>query len=354
MSITQIDDPARTANAGSASFWVASDNSIDFIFQRKDVNPWGFVNSGGNLRVNLPSGNYTDQAGNYVYINDIANVYTGTHRVSSGGVSYVILETTYVSATAGFLNFVGKFPQYYLRTWVYESGTDRLLDFFDSIADPSGKIRVDVGHVIRQELSSDIEFPYEMINKGLEDQTIKFYIKYQEYRDDASGDVGSVISQGDTFYAIKAVKQIGEQYGQNMRDYVIYAEAISNKAKFLGNRALCYWPDFPFSLSFIYSEFVDDKKYNRHVDQLDINKSSLTTDDKYLSDVYKEMVNDLTLRNFGTLNANTRWLYVWIEETDEPTDDNYGGGGGSTSGGGTGTGIAGGDSAYMDDDYAGG
>lgn len=358
MSISIINTPARTATTGDASRWTASDNSIDFEFQRRDVIPTSWTSDYGSLRITFPATAYPVLPGTYVYVNDILNKYTGAHLIMQDGPGYVVLNTTYTGNTTGFVNFIGTYPNYYLKLWVYHPGTLETIRVLNFRSSPEGKIRANIADVVAREMNVNSLYNYTLVNKAEVEMDLDYKIKYREvYQDSPTLIQGALLKEGNEWMASKAVKQLGDEFGQNMRNYMIYPEATAatKKAKFLGSpTGDVYFDGFPFSLSFLYTEKVVNVKYSRHVEQLDINQTLIsgTDSDKFMDTASQGHLNRLSLRQMDALDDDARFLHVWIEETDEGLDDDYTGGGG-TSGGGSESGIGDGDASYWEN-YAGG
>lgn len=368
MAIYKIADPGRTAPTGSECRWIASDNSIDFIFQRKDytiisAQTW---RSGTETRINIAAGDLSPYDNQDIYVEDLPGYYTGTHRITGGGSNWFSIGVAFAGNTIGFVNLLPKYPNYYLDVEVYEYRENKLIANVQGLSNSTGEIRIDVSSAIKSALRLNNEYKYEMVNKREEDWSISFGIRYTEvyYWTGAVYVLGSTtpIEEGKQWYATKAARQIGDEWGQNMRNYEIYEEAVSNEALFLDEGEISTWfLGYPWSLSFIFSERVSGVKYQRVIEELDVNQTLIagTNQTDYMAEVDQGYTNRLSLRKSGFaydgvgLDADTHYLRIWIEETDTVTDDDLGGGG-STGGGGTGSGVGGGDASLLADDAVGG
>lgn len=367
MSVQKLSTPGRTATAGAECKWIASDNTIDFVFQRKDHTITGVVsyNSGNQVRFNISSGqNYSTRQGQDIYISDVLDKYTGTHEIYAGGYNFIIIDEPFTGNTIGYINDTSRWPNYYLDIEVYEYREGATLGFLQFVPSDSGEIRCNLAEIIKDNLILNTRYKYELVNKREEDWSISFGFRYSEvFRFDGTNFIATTaLEEGSQWYAAKAAIQIGEQYGQNLRAYEIYPEAISNEALFLSEGDIpTYWMGYPFSLSFLFGEQATGGKHQRVVEQLDINKTLIaaTNETDYMAQVDRGYVNRLSLRktagNYGLTgwDSEMKYLRIWIEETDEPLDDLLGGGGGS-GGGGTNSGPGGGNASLLPDDGVGG
>lgn len=349
-----ISTPGRTAPTGSESRWSAAGNSVDFVFQRKDRVIQKAVNV-GYTRIFMTTPAPDLAIGDRVYIGDVLNRYTGVHTVIAVGSGTFDIGVLFTSNTVGFVNLISLFPSYVLQVTIESSENDIVLECPSSA---SGLIRCDASGMLRSYLDIEEGYNFDLINRQDIGADLEYSLYYREiFSYDGSTIIGGPPkSEGNQYRVTNSVKQIGDAYGQNMREYMTYPYATGNEMKFMdAANEPTYFPGYPYSLSFIYSELSPAYELNRHIEQLDVNRTLIasTGTDKRLSSASRDHVNHLTLRNMAALDSKARYLRLWLDETDEAEDDGYAGGGGST-GGGVGTGVGGTDASYMDDDYAGG
>lgn len=369
MAIIEKSTPSLQTASGAPSRWVASDNSIDFVYQREDYKVTkALVYLTTQTRFNMTGGgDFSRRVGDQIYIEDVFNRYVGTHTVAGGGMNWFYTNTPFISNTIGFAVDVSRWPNYYLDVEVYNSRTDESLGFVQFVPDQRGEIRVDISTIIANQFRLNTVYKFELVNKREEDWSLAWKIRFSEvfYWDGSIFSASTIKEQGDQFYATKAARQLGDINGQNLRDFEIYPENISTKALFLDEGEIStYFKGYPWSLSFIYGEQTTGIKHEREIEELDVNQTLIAATGQvdYLADVDRGYTNRLSLRktgfNYGFtgMNIATHFLRLWINETDVVTDDDLGGGGGG-SGGGTGSGaggISGADASLLDDDAVGG
>ena len=99
------------------------------------------------------------------------------------------------------------------------------------------------------------DFLYNKINSKQFGEGSKFNIQIRENYNGISGKYSSLSTNSALFYSNSA-KQIQEQYGYNMAEYVpTYDATRTVKAKFQSVfKRPTYFVGYPFSLNFLYSD----------------------------------------------------------------------------------------------------
>ena len=371
MAAQELSNPGRSSSAGSECRWIASDNVISFVFQRKDyiITQIKAGSTSTRTRINVPAGyDMSLSRGKNVYVFDVLNKYTGVYEIVTGGYNYFEIEVTFSTNSVGFVNDLGRWPNYYMDLEVYEYREGETLGYLNFTPDQTGLIECDLSELLRSEIRLNTRYKYEMVNKREEEWSLSFGFRYSEvyFWTGNSYQATTAVEQGDQWYVAKAARQIGDEFGQNLRLFEIYPEATiitdENEALFLDEGEIStYFMGYPWSLSFLFGEQVNGVKYRRVLEELDVNQALIagTQDTDFLAEVDQGYVNRLSLRktafnyNLTGFDADTHFLRIWIEETDTVTDDDLGGGG-SSGGGGTSSGIGGGDASLLDDDAVGG
>tara|TARA_R110000803_G_scaffold52326_1_gene107702 strand:- start:10227 stop:11345 length:1119 start_codon:yes stop_codon:yes gene_type:complete len=372
MAAEELSNPGRTSTAGSECRWIAADNTVNFVFQRKDYTITSIVagSFGNRTRINVNSAynHGTNDIGKNIYIFDVLNRYTGVKQIVGAGTNYFEIKMTFVSNSIGFVNDLARWPNYYLDLKVYDYRSGETIGFLNFTASTSGVINIDLSALLRAQIILNTRYKYEMVNKREEDWALSFGFKYSEVYlwTGSTYQATTLKDQGDQWYVAKAARQIGDEFGQNLRLFEIYPEANiitdENEALFLDEGVIStYFKGYPWSLSFLFGEQVTGVKYRRVIEQLDVNQTVIagTNETEFLAEVDQGYVNRLSLRksafnyDLTGFHADAHFLHIWIEETDTVTDDDLGGGG-STGGGGTNSGIGGGDASLLDDGAVGG
>jgi hypothetical protein len=209
-------------------------------------------------------------------------------------------------------------PSTVLVVSVYEYGTNTLLGK-DNYKVRNGLLSVDISGILRSYLYSSYSPSFEdginCIDFG---NSINAYIKYQLVS--ATTSEVEVSDESNYIYVCNAAKQIGEAYGQNMAEYVPYGIEGIMKAKFLTKfEEPVFFIDYPFTISFIYSENIIGHELKLIEDKLDINGTELDDDETELDITQGHYVNHLKLSPYSIENK-----YVDISlSTGQPVDDLY-------------------------------
>lgn len=200
---------------------------------------------------------------------------------------------------------------YYLRVRVFEYGSNTLLADLSVRPIRVGDMRVDVSRYVRSYLESSYTPNFTgRINDAELKSVLRFYITYQENFID--GTTGSLISDGANYInAALSAKQIGQQYGQNMRDYTpLLRDGLV--AKFLTEfETPVKWNGWPFTLSFIYSEDIIGQEVKRIETNLNINKAFISDGETQLDRSKANKINwvkisDNISENIKYINAKLR------------------------------------------------
>lgn len=345
MSLTQTSSPDVLAPVGARSYWVASGNPIIFKYQRKDLLITTAVNGNGKLRVNMASVPSDAETGQQVYIKN--NGYEGVYTILLIGVGFIVISADYIgSSSGGFLNLAEARNGYYMDVNLYKltlpGETIGNFRFFD---DATGLVTLNFQDAIDSEMSVDEPYDYSLINDRDYGRSFAFDF---EYRERWRGSIpGFYSARSDPYFALKATKQVGDLYGQNMRAYMtdvatdpVFEDYI---AKFLTPfDEPVYFEGFPFTLSFIYNETLAPYILIRKEQEKDLNGvnsgAETTATLRYEPRTYVNRLNNR--KGYG---ANIHSFEMWLEQ-GEAID--FGG-----SGYGTGTGGDGSSTDYFAEDY---
>jgi hypothetical protein len=143
----------------------------------------------------------------------------------------------------------------------------------------------------------------------------RYNISYSENWFGYEGDF-SAMSTTDLSYFTNSAKQIQDLYGSNMGEYVPFLETTGPdpKAKFLSDFEVpTYFPGFPFSLSFIYSEDLTGIETTKREEKFDINKNSTGVTVLELDNSQLPFVNRLMIDQ-GYTNETYIEVYLQTEE----------------------------------------
>ena len=244
MSLTIVEYPN---NAATWSYWSAVHNGVIFKFRRQDVALTGIAleDIGGGVYkavVRYTTPQIPIAAGDYVFIESGDNIGIYEVYITEPGPlsNYVVLTTDDITTSVGgFMNSDTLRENYYIETEVYryeDSIADYLqigetikittswdgyarLDLSEWLIGETKKIvigRVEIKAALS--LDQDDDFDYTAINVKDNNRYLKYNFKYRECYIGVDNDFSSF--QTNDWFAVKAVKQLGDLYGGNMGEYI--------------------------------------------------------------------------------------------------------------------------------------
>jgi len=316
--------PSKVVNEQSSevSKWNAVHHAIQYEMQRKDVNVLSSARYSATLLQIQFDAAFEGSVGDSIYF--VSGIFSGTAVVSSVVLNTPTLSTIrvlYSTASlyvqlGGFMNFVTNRANYYVETKIY--GVNETPAYFEigtSINRPNetGLLKVDAAAFLKTIVSYQDTFKYNQLNKSDASQGGQFNIQYRESWTGTTG-AWSGISSVNLYYYVNAAKQIQQIYGSNMGEYVPFDTAFTTepKAKFLSDfNKPTYFPGYPFSLSFIYSDAVAGSQLVKFEVQKDINGGTVSTASINLDPSYLQQVNRLMLAE--DYDCATKEVDVWLQ-----------------------------------------
>lgn len=313
----QISIKAKTSK------WSAVHHPITFEFQRQDLQVkkaitglhLGYYNVtkiyvNGNIPTTLKVGQYiTYVVNNKSYktkvVSITSNVYISVDRISS------------TQLNGGYLIFNEAYNSYYteVQIWgVNSSNTFELIGTTKCASNDSGQIKVNVQEWLQTESVFQNKFTYNKINQSQLGEGGQFNITWREIFNGVTTNANySLLNPIYIFYWVNASKQIKDIYSQNMADYNLTNDTSrTNKAKFLSVfDKPTYFAGYPFSLSFIYSETLENKALRRREHTKNINGTQIANTTDLLDMGGRGFVNRLMLKQSYTSNIKT--IDVWLE-----------------------------------------
>lgn len=200
---------------------------------------------------------------------------------------------------------------------IYESGSNTLLGMRSFRPLSTGINKLDISRFIKPYLESSFDCDFSQINQAEQDTILRFYITYQEAFSD--GTFGSLITDASNYIsAILSTKQIGEQYGQNMADYVPFGIEQAGYAKFLTEfEQPVLFKGWPFSLSFVYSSEIGGHEIKRIQEKRDVNGDLISDDETQLIRTEINNINHLLV-----VPSDSRYVDVYLE-SGEAVPESY-------------------------------
>jgi hypothetical protein len=203
-------------------------------------------------------------------------------------------------------------PTTYLVVYVYEVGTNTLLGK-SNYSPRNGTVKVDIAHFVRSYIYNEYEPDFsEGINCRDAGSTINVYIKYQLNTASTTGTITS--DQSNNLYITESAKQIGQEYGANMAEFVPQGLNLLD-AQFLTKfEQPVYFVDYPFTISFIYSEMVIGHELFLEEERLDINEQSINDLETELDITQGHSINLLKLQD--SYNASVNYVDIALVTGD--------------------------------------
>ncbi len=322
MSVSIIKFPERFVNDDNAllSKWSAVHHKMIFEMHRQDF----FVNStkvGTELRIEITGvfpASAEFEVGEDIYI-ETPNGSGVFEVIQIIDPTIIIIEIGAITTLtgAGYINNLLR-ENYFIRTNIW--GVDSANQYFfigQSVNKPdtTGRAKVDVSSFLKEAVDYIDEFQYIVLNQ--KDTTLggSYNITFSENWTGFEGEFSGLSNQFLRFY-VNSAKQLQDVLGENMGEYVpFFIDSVTAVplAKFLSDfDRPTYFPGFPFSLSFIYSEYLAGIETFKHEEEFDINDAAIgPVDTKELSNAEVQEVNRLLI-NTG-YGSNVDDIDVWLE-----------------------------------------
>lgn len=329
MSVNIIEYPQRNVNDNTQfiSRWSAVHHEMTFKMQRKDFSITFLVDPSDNSRMKclakLPQGSMVTSVvivGDVLYLENSlgeSGIFE-VLQVDAAGYFYVAIVNTFTASGSGFGNTYAR-KNYYIKTKIYvvnEFNQYVLAGESVNKANDKGVAEVDVSSFLKAHVDYLNDFDYSLLNDKDLSLGGAYNIVYSENWEGFEGEF-SGLSQTELRFYVNSAKQIQDLYGQNMGEYVpFYFETPSAaypESKFLSDfESPTYFPGFPFSLGFIYSEYLIGIETNKLEEQFDVNGNSVAAASSLkLENVKAQNVNRLTVE--GSYPLTTKSIEVWLE-----------------------------------------
>lgn len=325
MSIAVVRFPKADVNGNTStvSKWNAVHHALEYHLQRMDaeVQSCTYNASTGRLRVQL-YGAVSGGVGDTVYIS--SGVHTGTGQIDAiiySGTPVSIIDLIWWSTNTstqigGFINWNSARKNYHTKTNILiADSAGALIVVGQSINKPdaSGFIRVDCRTFLKTQVGYKDSFAYDVRNWADIDLGGPFTITYSE---NWTGFAGGFSKPSDTlvYYYVNSTKQIQQRYGSNVGEHVPfsnYAES-DTRAKFLSDFATpTYFPGYPFSIGFIYSESLAGNEVTKVERTIDKNKLEVNEDSYDIDYLQAQFVNRLMLEE--DYDPEVAFVDIWLQ-----------------------------------------
>lgn len=287
IAITSRPDRVNIHSASSVSRHVCSRHPILFEFARQDFPLQNVVNDNGNaiivIDASLP---YVDliEVGDTIYVSQFGKNGTVSFINAAGGSLYFFTDIPFSAFLGGYVVHTSR-QAYRLSIDVVignAAGATTETVTLEVNTNPQGKARVDVSSVVNSFFAKKNLFKYNETNWRDNYVHGAFFLRYQEkWKDTTLTKItdsitvslfGVNVTVNRFYFTVDAVKNLLDNYGQNLCDYVPFNNTLLNDypAKFLSDFSKpTYFVGYPFDLAFIYSSEVaytsitkNEERYN--------------------------------------------------------------------------------------------
>lgn len=335
MSIYITKRPVQLVN-GQQSKWSPAHQPIVFEVERRDVtiDKIQAIFSNGTisslrLTINAPLFYWNIKKGERIKvfsqsstityaITNILNDYTfeikySGNQMPSAGDTLIFLDALY---------YIEMKVLYTENNLVYkEIGTLKGKTDIDGIA------RFNVQDLLSTKTINQNNFLYNKINDGQWGEGTRFNVQLRQWIHITINTPGALnnytpLVDTNVFYYTNSANQIQNQYGYNMGEYVpTYDAGRTDKAKFQSVfKRPTYFPNYPFSLNFIYSDNLQNFDIYRLEDQKDINGNIIGSSSALINIAQRELGNRLMLEEGYT--SNVRYVDIWLDTDGVVTEFN--------------------------------
>lgn len=283
MSVTITERPQRTVNAliPQVSRWTAVWHPVIFKAQRRDyaiadiqVN----AGSGGGMAVYV-TGDATAEVevGDFVYVFSNAAGYASSYEVldvyttGSPLQTVIVIDAPVITAASidadSYVNITGRLA-YFVEVRILEYTTGSPVELTDAYArfqpDATGLVKMDLQAWLQTMLAAVDEFDYLQVSAADPNLGQPFNIQVREFWKVNGFTDWSTVTDDNLHYVVNAARQVGDELGQNMGQFVIFPPDQASPPQ-AGSRGgfltmfeePVYWEGYPFDLGFIYSDEYD-------------------------------------------------------------------------------------------------
>lgn len=300
-----VSDPSINLGGGNVSRWNSAFNPVFWKFQRKDfeitsVVLGAFTTILINVNADLTGVTARTTNGGIISPGDLVYIktalYEGTFEVLERTASTLGLNCTHTADdTIGFANINSLKPYYQILMKVtYVDPISAKIETINIKSAPKsdGSLMIDLSEFLKTLLQAKDKSNYTLINYRDMQLSASYQVQYAETWTSAST---IWITAPLPYYVVYSAKQLGDNGGGNLVDYVPYALGFQ-PAKWLSDfNYPVYSPGFPFDLPFIFSEYMVGLGAFYQITLLDINKNKLNT---------KPVINAFLLNEDGTFQLN--------------------------------------------------
>ncbi len=264
--IVITDFPTKLVNGSNTtpSRWSSVHQPIFFKGCRRDANVSQVQLLNGVFRVLLPTAPPAGLVAGMKCWLVSGQTNTEVTVIAVSGNQIAVSGNVAPYSVGGYINYTDLRRNYYTTLTVYvttESNTYQRVGAQDVRPAPNGVFDFDPHGYLLSYAELDDRFLYNAINKKQVKQGSRFVFTYTENWT-GSSNAESAKSSTNTFYWANGIKQLQQKYNFNLGAHVLFPTI--DTARFMSDfEKPTYFPGFPFSLSFIWSDRVAGRQLQR-------------------------------------------------------------------------------------------
>ncbi len=276
--------PDIEVSEDNISKWLAVHNPLIFKFRRNDYEIAGIIAYPNDAALDkkptliLKSVPLAVEVGGSIVVR--SEKYNGVFKVLAYSGTNVTIDTKWITSTytTGYVLTNAKSNYRVELRVVTGIGPEKDITLGSFTPDTFGLVTAQLQSKLKNLVNNKNEFLYDQINWRDLNAAGSFELYYRESWDSHDGEEWTKIN--GAFYFTNSAKQLGDRFGNNMGEYVLFPSYPVNvaKAKFLTTfRVPTCFIGYPFDLSFIYSEKVLGYQLQRLERLLDVNNNIIGT-----------------------------------------------------------------------------
>jgi len=320
MSLISIGAPDKILN-GEVLKWVAAHHPVIYLLQRSDQQvqikqtpPGGFVQlilvgtAPGGVQVGDRLKYFTPSGESFIWTIG-ALAFSGNQIITSDG-------TIPGTEIGGYVVWLDLFDSYFVEVEVFSINTSNTYVSVGKLNIKSGlegEIKVNVAKWLQSLAIFENNFDYNANNKAVEGEGGRYSLRFREVIDGVKGTIQTPFA---IRYWSNSAKQIQAAFGSNMGDFTPTIDVTRDpQAKFLSVfEKPTYFPGFPFSLNFLYSDNLTNKQITREEDELNVNGGIDAHTSTELDYSQRFFNNRLMIKQ--TYPSTIKELDVWLQSGD--------------------------------------
>ena len=327
--LPQVNVKAKTSK------WNAVHHPITFEFQRQDLkvlkaipsylDGFGTAIPCTNLYV---TGSIPTDLKDGMNINYIVNnkKYTGKiFTIDYPNIIY-IEKISDTQLNGGSIILTEYYNSYYVEVEIYgvdDSNTYKSIGFTKSSSNEMGVVKINVQEWLQTYAVFPNKFAYNVVNKRQSGDGGKFNIIWREIFNGVTANIPfTSLNPNNVFYWTNSSKQIKDVYSANMGDFNPTLDITrTDKAKFLCVfDSPTYFVGYPFSISFIYSDQLENKEVLKREITRNINGVQIASTADFTNMNERGFVNRLMLKQSYT--SAVKSVSLWLEASEIATTKN--------------------------------